>query len=66
MNIPLNTALYSTIKKRRRKYEEECRKARVEGRPIPPYVPIYHGVLRRILVLLVILSALLAADMLFR
>jgi hypothetical protein len=61
-----NGALYSRIKKRRKQYEEECRKARAEGRPIPTYVPVYHGFLRRSLVLLAVLSTLLAADILFR
>jgi hypothetical protein len=61
-----NGALYSAIKKRRKQYEDECRKARAEGRPIPPYVPVYHGFLRRSLVLLAALSAFLAADILFR
>lgn len=61
-----NGALYSRIKKRRKQYEEECRTARAEGRPIPPYVPVYHGFLRRSLVLFAVLSALLIADMLFR
>lgn len=61
-----NRSLYSAIKKRRKQHQEECRKARAEGRPIPPYVPVYHGFLRRSLVLLAVLSAFLAADILLR
>lgn len=61
-----NPALYSAIKKRRKQYEEECRRARAEGRPTPPYLPVYHGILRRLLILFAILGALLATDMLFR
>ena len=63
--IHWNPVLYSAIKKRRKQYEEECRQARTEGRPIPPYHPIYGG-LRRFLILFAILGALLAVDMLFR
>ncbi len=61
-----NGALYSRIKKRRKQYEEECRKALAEGRPTPPYVPVYHGFFRRTLILLAVLSAILAADALLR
>jgi hypothetical protein len=61
-----NRALYSAIKKRRAKYDEECRRALAEGRLAPPYVPIYHGVFRRSLILFALLGALLAADILFR
>ena len=61
-----NYPLYSAIRKRRKQYEEECRQARAEGRPIPPYLPVYHSALRRFLILFAILGALLAADMLFR
>lgn len=61
-----NGYLYSAVKRRRKQYQDESRKARAEGRPIPPYVPIYHGFLRRSLVMLAVLSALLAADILFR
>ena len=33
-----NRSLYSAIKRRRKQYEEECRKARAEARPIPLYL----------------------------
>jgi hypothetical protein len=65
----MNYLLFRTsdvIKKRRQRYEEECRKAVAEGREIPVYVPLARARLPWIFAFIVSVVLLLVADMAFR
>jgi hypothetical protein len=58
-------SLWSAIKKRRRLYEEECRKAQAEGREIPVYVPLARARLPWVLAVIGGVLLLLIADIVF-
>ena len=65
----MNYLLFGTsaaIKKRRQRYEVECRKARAEGREIPIYVPLARARLPWILAFILGVLLLLVGDMAFR